>query len=127
MIRTTLMRTRCAFSSSCTTRCPGRSPVDLRAAGAAILPGVANDNVLGNPEPGTIRQATIDDDFATSPGVPPHGPDDGTLPQGFHLLGPLPSGQAPFAVQDPFTAGIPAGTPMIRTANLEYVRFFPVR
>src|SRR5262249_53552643 len=48
-------------------------------ATATILPGVDNDNVLGNPEPGTVRTATTDADLASSAGVPPHGADTETL------------------------------------------------
>ncbi len=88
-----------------------KSPVPLRATGAAILPGVADANVLGNPDLVAVRASTTDLDFllplptvaglpqpawpgagpyaaTPSPYVPPHGPAAGALPQGFLLLGP---------------------------------------
>jgi hypothetical protein len=99
------------------------SPAPPRPTGAAILPGPDNDNVLGNPEPAVVRQATTDLDFAPGAGVPAHGP--GVI-QGFLLLGPPPSAFPPFAARDPFTAGPAVFTPTVRSPNLEYSRFFPI-
>jgi hypothetical protein len=134
-----------------------KSPVPGRQAGSAILPGTENNNVLGNPELAAVRAATTDADFlpplATigngqqpswpgsqgglpygeipSPYVPAHGPDDGTSPQGFLLLGPPQAAPDPFPARDPFAAAnnalIPPPTPVLRTANLQYSRSFLVR
>ncbi len=93
-----------------------KAPVP-QASPAAILPGSANDNVLGNSEPGTVRQATTDNDFLGSPGAPAPG---------FYLLGPPLDPALPFAAVDPFSLGPPAGTPVLRAPGLEYTRFFTV-
>jgi hypothetical protein len=98
------------------------STVPNRDAGAAILPGPDNDNVLGNPEPGTVRQATTDGDFAGG-AVSAYSPG---LPQGFTLLGPPVSPVPAFAAHDPFTAGAAALTPTLRSPSLEYRHFFPI-
>lgn len=95
-----------------------KSPVPLRSTGAAVLPGNDNDNVLGNPEPGTIRQATSDADFSGAPGV---------TALGFQLLGPPRSQQLPFAANDPFTSGLPKGTAVLRAASLTYGHRFTSR
>src|SRR5262249_10110409 len=129
-------------------------PVFDRPVGAAIVPGFDNDNVLGNPDPAVIWTATTDADFfnpvaaldgspqaswpaytpyddMASPYVPPHGPEPATLPQGLFLRGPRDMAPLPFAAGDPFANGnnglIPPATPVLRTANLQYSRLFPVR
>jgi hypothetical protein len=128
-----------------------KSAVPDRANGAAILPGFENDNVLGNPDPGVVRQAadflspaTVLDgspqpawpgapgyDGLASPYVPAHGPETDTLPQGFLLLGPPVDAPAPFpdydAFRDPNNSTIPLPTPVMRSPGLQYARFFPVR
>ena len=107
---------------------------------ATILPGIDNDNVLGNPALNVIRQGTTDSDFTgptpvplgetnsasgsfarvTGPTVPAHGPDTDTLPQGMFLLGPLEQAGDP---HDPFRAA-PAVTPRLRLAGMQYDRQF---
>jgi hypothetical protein len=98
------------------------SPVPFRVPGAAILPGVDNDNVLGCPEPDVVRQATTDDDFTGIPVAPPRGATEGIV-----LLGPPADGSVPWAAYDPFAAGIPAGTPTLRSSHLQYSRSFTIR
>src|SRR5262249_10700921 len=81
-----------------------KSPVPWRTTGAAIRPGVGDDNVLGTPDRGVVRTATPDADFlgplptisgppqpqwpgsglyapVPSPYLPAHGPATGALPQ----------------------------------------------
>lgn len=98
------------------------APVPFRVPGAAILPGVDNDNVLGCPEPAVIRQATTDDDFATMTVAPPRGSGAGVV-----LIGPSANPAAPWAAYDAFAAGIPPATPTLRSPNLEYARTFAIR
>ncbi|MCI0461853.1 MAG: hypothetical protein L0Z62_33295 [Gemmataceae bacterium] len=134
-----------------------KAPLGERPTGAAILPGPANDNVLGNPDLAAVRCATRDADFLSpvptvgtgpqapwpgafgplpyrgfaSPFVPAHGPDAEDWPQGFLLLGPPEAAPDPFPTFDPFVAPhhalIPKATPVLRTANLQYVRKFLIR
>jgi hypothetical protein len=134
-----------------------KSPVPGRAAGAAVLPGVENDNVLGNPDLAVLRRATTDADLVeplrligpgrqpdwpgasgppayrslASPYVPAHGPDTNDLPQGFMLLGPPEDGPELLAAFDPFRdeagMGIPRQTPLLRAAGLQYSRAFRIR
>jgi hypothetical protein len=99
---------------------PGPS---LLASAAAVLPGVENDNVLGNPEPAAVRQATTDLDFVAAGVLPGHNPGS---TQGFLLLGPPASAFPPFAARDPFTGGAVLLTPVVRSPSLEYSRFFPI-
>ncbi len=134
-----------------------KSVVPGHPAGAAILPGLENNNVLGNPELAAVRASTTDGDFfgplATisggeqppwfaakgptpyggipSPYVPPHGPETDLLPSGFVLLGPPEEAPASFAAYDPFRRanrrGIPGATPLLRTPSLQYLRSFHIR
>src|SRR5262249_39652809 len=129
-----------------------KSPVPLRTEGAAVLPGVDNSNVLGNPDPAVVRRTTTDADFQSPartvgggqqgaaqapaptatlppPHVPAHGPATDDLPQGFLLLAPPEDTSPAFAAADPFAGPnlgqVPPATPLARTATLEYTRFFP--
>src|SRR5262249_30226785 len=71
-------------------------------------------------------RATTDLDLAALGEVPAHGPDVPPLPQGFALLGPPLSPLRPFAAADPFTAGVPFNTPLVRSGSMEYSRQFTI-
>src|SRR5262249_4191655 len=97
-----------------TTYTPYRLVLGVKAAvpmlptGAAVLPGADNDNVLGNPEPAAVRQATTLADFAHLPGVPAPRPAPLRAAAGLLRVGPPPWPAPPLGRHGPLHRGVSA-------------------